>query len=62
VSTGVTYSAVFHLFCCDMSTGMCGTDLAELPETDGAGEWPCVVCTDLDARACPRCGQEPGRG
>ncbi|MGP4114617.1 hypothetical protein ACTWP5_27375 [Streptomyces sp. 4N509B] len=51
--------SIDHLYCCDRGRALCGTDIADEPETDGAD---CVVCLDLDLLPCPVCGWHPNGG
>lgn len=48
-----------HLFCCDPDTALCGADISDTVYGAGDGETTCVVCADLEATACPRCGFDP---
>jgi hypothetical protein len=47
---------IFHMLCCEENIAMCGTDVTDLPDTDGTGEQQCVVCVELDEGNCPKCG------
>ena len=47
---------IHHLWCCDPSTALCGTDVSgDEEETPEAG-LACVVCVDLKDKPCPICG------
>lgn len=48
-----------HLFCCcSPDLALCGTDISDEPvcEDDEDQDNPCVVCVDLEAAICSRCG------
>lgn len=59
-TTTIYLPEMFHQTCCeDDNLGLCGTDVTDLPWTDGFGEEPCLVCADLLHQTpilCPRTG------
>lgn len=47
-----------HLFCCDETVALCGADISDQEIVEESDQlFPCVVCRDMEYRACPKCGQ-----